>query len=332
MAGNAVFKSASRSNHPAVSVRPDVPSADDTPRTAVTGRLRPSRVPVRAVLPGPGRPGNTSTSAEPGGSRPSTVPARPFPGATGSGLLWAASLPQEANAGQQARRVLSSPGRPLRPDLRASIGEAFNTDLSAVRIHEGPEAAASARAVGASVYASGPHIVVGDHADIESLGARRTLAHELFHVKQQSEGPVSGVVTGDGLAVSDPSDPYERAARRAAEHITGAHGLWAPPVNLRAEITHVQAGSAQGPAAVPVQRDTFNVNTSYGGIHAERDINIGDANLSGQFTNCQISVSGGFNGQFTNTQVSAVGGAELPTQDVNSPGPHAKRPRPPDAT
>jgi hypothetical protein len=326
--GGTAFKSALRSDHLAVTSRPDGWSVGDAPRTAAIGRLRPSRVPTSAALPGPDKPRSTTASGAPVVSRPSAIPPRPFPGAAGSGPLRAAALAQEANAGQRARRILSSPGRPLRPDLRASIGEAFNADLSAVRIHDGPEAAASARAVGASVYTSGPHVVVGsDHADIESPTARRTLAHELFHVKQQSEGPVPGAVTGDGLAISDPFDPYEIAAQRAAEHITSAPGPWALPGNLRAEITHVRAGNAQGSAAVPVQRETTNINNAtYGNMSVAS--NSGTVNFnSGQFVNCQISVAGDIRGQFANCQISVAGGVEPPAQDLNNPGPQTKRTR-----
>ena len=237
-------------------------------------RLRPSGAPAGATIPL---------------ARPSTVPARPIPDPLhGSGQLLAAPLKEEMEArpgadfrharghagrdhalgrelppvmrqrqgpaasrspAQQVGQVLSSPGRPLRPDLGSSIGEAFSADFSAVRIHDGPDAAASARAVGASMYTSGTHIVVGgDHPEFGSPGGRRALAHELYHVKQQSEGPVGGTRTDDGLAISDPSDPCERAAERAAEHIASPSGPSARPRD--------PAGAAWDPSATPVHRNT----------------------------------------------------------------------------
>jgi hypothetical protein len=55
-----------------------------------------------------------------------------------------------------------------------------------------------------------------------------TLAHELTHVQQQRRGPVSGTDTGTGVAVSDPSDPFEQEAEAAAQAVsgcgTGAYG------------------------------------------------------------------------------------------------------------
>ncbi|MGE5758810.1 MAG: DUF4157 domain-containing protein [Gemmatimonadota bacterium] len=159
--------------------------------------------------------------------------------------------------GQRVGQVLSSPGRPLRPDLASLMGAALRADFSAVRIHDGPGAAASARAVGASMYTSGTHVVVGDaHASFDSITGRRALAHELYHVKQQSGGPVAGTPTDDGLAISDPSDPYERAAQRAADQIGNPPGSPAPPGNPLPEILHAPASAAQDLSAIPVQRDT----------------------------------------------------------------------------
>jgi hypothetical protein len=141
------------------------------------------------------------------------------------------------------------------------MGEAFGADFSAVRIHDGPDAADSARAVGASMYTSGTHVVAGDaHVGFDSLSGRRALAHELFHVMQQSEGPVAGTPAGGGLAISDPSDPCERAAQRAAEHIGSSPGPPARPGNPLPEIPHAPAAAARDVSAIPVQRNTTKTN------------------------------------------------------------------------
>lgn len=156
---------------------------------------------------------------------------------------------------QRVEQVLSSPGRPLRPDLASSMGQAFNADFSAVRIHDGPDAAASARAVGACMYVSGTHVVVGSpQASFDSLSGRQDLAHELYHVKQQSEGPVAGTPTRDGLLISDPSDPYEQAARRAAEYIGSSPGSSVPRGNPLPETPPGPAGAARDFSAIPAQR------------------------------------------------------------------------------
>ena len=51
------------------------------------------------------------------------------------------------------------------------------------------------------------------------------MAHELTHVVQQRSGPVAGTPAGDGIFVSDPSDPFEQAAEANAERVVpGALG------------------------------------------------------------------------------------------------------------
>ena len=92
------------------------------------------------------------------------------------------------------RSVLNSPGRPLDAAARAFMEPRFGLDFSSVRIHDGPQAAESARAVNALAYTHGRNIVfnTGQYAPVSDRG-RHLLAHELAHVVQQSS-------TGEMLA------------------------------------------------------------------------------------------------------------------------------------
>ena len=83
-------------------------------------------------------------------------------------------------------RVLSSPGRPMEPPVRSFMEQRFGRDFSGVRIHTGPAAEESARAVDAHAYTVGQHIAF-DHGryDPHSAGGQRLLAHELAHTVQQ---------------------------------------------------------------------------------------------------------------------------------------------------
>jgi Domain of unknown function (DUF4157) len=85
-------------------------------------------------------------------------------------------------------RVLSSPGRPLDPELQQDMGQRFGHDFSRVRVHTGVEAARSARDMSASAYTVG-HNIVFDSGKYESdtNRGRRLVAHELTHVLQQSK-------------------------------------------------------------------------------------------------------------------------------------------------
>ncbi len=110
--------------------------------------------------------------------------------------------------------VLRSPGRPLTEPLRTEMEGRLSADLSDVRLHTDTAARRSAAEVGARAYTSGRHVVVGADG-----GDRHTLAHELTHVIQQRDGPVTGTVRHDGLAVSDPGDAFERAAETNARRV-----------------------------------------------------------------------------------------------------------------
>jgi hypothetical protein len=104
-------------------------------------------------------------------------------------------------------------GQPLAAAVRSELEHRLSADFSDVRIHTAHEAAVSAAALNASAYTVGSQIVFGAGAFAPATSdGRLRLAHELVHVIQQRSGPVSGTEIGDGLALSDPSDRFERQA------------------------------------------------------------------------------------------------------------------------
>ena len=96
--------------------------------------------------------------------------------------------------------AIASPSRPLEGHERHA---APGLDPSGVRLHAGDRAAESARALGASAYAVGDHIVLGNGHDSRSAAGRRVLVHELAHVAQQRSNPGPPLVRRD-LAVAPP--------------------------------------------------------------------------------------------------------------------------------
>jgi len=111
----------------------------------------------------------------------------------------------------------SGGGAPLDPDTRADMEGRLGHDFGDVRVHTDGRAHDSAVAVNAHAYTVGRDIVFQRSAyDPASDAGRRTLAHELTHVVQQRSGPVEGTPTGDGVAVSDPADRFEREAEATA--------------------------------------------------------------------------------------------------------------------
>ena len=102
----------------------------------------------------------------------------------------------------------------MEPSLRTEAEARFGHDFSAVRVHTDPEAAESARAVGARAYTAGSHVVFGAGAYTGgTVAGRRLVHHELTHVVQQ-HGRTFG--SGEGLAMLE--DPVlEAEAERGAE-------------------------------------------------------------------------------------------------------------------
>jgi len=116
--------------------------------------------------------------------------------------------------------VGSGGGSPLDTGTRSTMESAFGTSFEGVRVHTDDRASKSAQSVGANAYTVGSDVVFrSGQYDPGSAAGQRTLAHELAHVVQQSQGPVDGTDAPGGIRVSDPSDRFERAADRTADEV-----------------------------------------------------------------------------------------------------------------
>jgi hypothetical protein len=133
-----------------------------------------------------------------------------------------------ATPGDLVRSVVSSPGRSLDAQTSSAVSSALGRDMSGVQVHDGPEAAASASAVGAEMYASGSHVVAPRGLDVRTDEGLFKTVHEFVHIGQQASGPVAGTPTADGLSISDPSDHFEQEADRvASQAVADRSGLGA---------------------------------------------------------------------------------------------------------
>jgi hypothetical protein len=142
--------------------------------------------------------------------------------------------------------VLRSPGQPLDGGARAVLGPRFGHNFSQVRVHTGEKAAASARAIGALAYTSGPDVVFGSGQYAPgSHEGRKLIAHELAHVLQQQHLP--GAIQNQGI--SSPSDPLEQEAERVSEQVVG--GGRAPDLNRAGSpVIHRAVGNVTCPPNV----------------------------------------------------------------------------------
>ena len=118
-------------------------------------------------------------------------------------------------------------GAKLPEDVQAQMETAFGADFSAVRIHEGPQAAA----VGALAYTQGTdiHFQPGQY-DPRSRHGRELLGHELTHVVQQSQGRVHATTQAKGVAINNDSSLEREADEMGAR---AARGGFAMADNIR---------------------------------------------------------------------------------------------------
>ncbi len=111
-------------------------------------------------------------------------------------------------------------GSPLDASTRGTMESAFGRSFGDVRVHTDDNASKSAESVGANAYTVGSDVVFksGQYNPATPEG-QKTIAHELTHVVQQSQGPVAGTPASGGIAVSSPSDSFEQAAESNAASI-----------------------------------------------------------------------------------------------------------------
>jgi outer membrane protein OmpA-like peptidoglycan-associated protein len=118
-----------------------------------------------------------------GGQRPAAIPAAP---------VFADGI-----------RALHGAGKPLQASDRSFFEARFGFDFSGVRVHDGPVAAYTARALGAQAYTIGHDVVFGGGQYMPGTNSgRHLLAHELTHVVQQTQGRPAAIQRR--LAVENP--------------------------------------------------------------------------------------------------------------------------------
>ena len=82
--------------------------------------------------------------------------------------------------------ALASSGRPLDPETRSFLEPPLGRDLAAVRVHTGPLAEQSARALDAQAFTIGQHVFFdSDRYDPRTRRGQWLLAHEVAHTVQQ---------------------------------------------------------------------------------------------------------------------------------------------------
>ena len=203
-------------------------------------------------------------------------------------------------------RVLSTigtrQGEPLPRAVQARMESAFGKDFGNVRVHTDGAAAQSATAINARAFTTGSHIFFGPGEwNPQSVEGMELLAHELTHVLQADEGRLPHP-TGEGLAVSHPSDATEKEAEaRARDVVHHLHSAQDPSATAAAEqdaptISPSQvAAPAAAPAAAPLMLDEDASSTSLqAGVYTKVELSLSipttvpgltvDVTISGKYT------------------------------------------------
>lgn len=127
--------------------------------------------------------------------------------------------------------VLRSPGEPLDPAIRALIEPKLGYDFSKVRIHADEKSSDSAKKLHARAFALG-HNIVFDRLEYSprTNHGMRLLAHELAHVVQQADQPIS--MHAD-LSLGNDHDSYEKEADMIADRLLSSPGTVRQPLVVR---------------------------------------------------------------------------------------------------
>ncbi len=207
-----------------------------------------------------GKRGDGHGGSSPGaGARPGGTPGKQTLVEQVSALVDPPPVIQQRAKGEQpapevhraAEHGVATPSAPL--PFADTIQHAFGRhDISTVQAHTGPEAANSAREMGAEAYAAGNHVVLGQRADLH------TVAHEAAHVVQQR----GGVQLKGG--VGEVGDTYERHADEVADAVVQGRSAEAlldrhAPEGITGEPARgaVSGGAVQRFINVSIDQDQF---------------------------------------------------------------------------
>lgn len=127
---------------------------------------------------------------------------------------------EDANLGERIQSAQGQ-GASLDEGTQSRLEAGLGADLSGVKVHTGSDADHMAKSVDAVAFTTGQDIFFREGAyNPGTQEGMRLLAHEATHTVQQSQGPVAGTPTDDGVALSHPSDSFEQAAEHAADTVT----------------------------------------------------------------------------------------------------------------
>ena len=116
---------------------------------------------------------------------------------------------------EPVRDVISSTGHSLDPAIQRAMENRMDDSFSDVQIHTGSQAAAACESINARAFTVGNHIAFNSgEYDPSSPEGQHVLAHELAHVRQQTQGAVSLLPQEDVELEVDPDRSWSVRQKR----------------------------------------------------------------------------------------------------------------------
>lgn len=219
-----------------------------------------------ATAPAGTAPGKTTRTAGLGGAAPVASEGGGAPIAAGGGAGAGAAGGGDDPFGMH---LIGNTGAALPAANRGAAEGSLGVDLSAVRVHTGPAAAASAASLSAEAYTIGSDIYFGAGMYAPgSPGGDHLIAHELVHVAQQGGAPAAPQLRG---IVTDVAEPAELEAERGADAIVAGQPF---AVHARPSGIARRTNPAESISGNPGERGTVGGGTA---TTTHRTPTIGDA-------------------------------------------------------
>ena len=168
-----------------------------------------------------------------------------------------------------------SEGQALASPTRDKMEPLFGHNLSSIRIHADPGAAAAARSIDANAYTVGNDIYFGSGAYApETPDGDQLIAHEIAHTVQQGKSGMSRGAGGGPTRISRFGDPHEQEARNAASLVSQGQPVGTGLLSAVASdgLAVQRDGATDNAAAVaPPQPTSYNPPPELAAAHMPAD-------------------------------------------------------------
>ena len=149
-------------------------------------------------------------------------------------------------------------GRSLDGLIQRAMEDRMGDSFGDVRIHTGSTAAAACESINARAFTVGNHIAFNSgEYDPSSPEGQHVIAHELAHVRQQTQGAVSMLPQEDIELEVDPDPALEREVEETAQQVMEGGELGIQ--RLGGIELHVQRYAAHTDADLQAQEESMEV-------------------------------------------------------------------------